>query len=76
MFENEQTIQQLKRDGRHNKQVYRRYPVYMIAEKRLPSLRRRSPVPRHMFGYGSLADIDAKLQQFAVNPRSTVPVAN
>ncbi len=25
----------------------------------------------HVFGYGRLADIDAKLQQFAVNPRST-----
>ncbi len=43
----------------------------MIAEKRLPSLRRQSPVPRHIFGYGRLADIDAKLEQFAVNPRST-----
>ncbi len=64
-------MQQLKRDGRNNKQVYRRYPVCMIAEKRLSSLRRWSPVPRHILGYGGLADIDAKLEQFAVNPRST-----
>ena len=47
------------------------YPVCMIAEKRLPSLRRWSSVLCHIFGYARLADIDAKLEQFAVNPRST-----
>ena len=43
----------------------------MVAQKRLLTLRRRSPSPRHILGYGSLADSDAKLEQFAMDPRST-----
>jgi hypothetical protein len=40
----------------------------MVVKKRLPSLGRRSPAPHHILGYGSLPDIDAKLEEFAVNP--------
>ena len=43
----------------------------MVAQKRLPSLGRRSPIPRHILGNGRLADIDAKLEQFAMDPRRT-----
>jgi hypothetical protein len=31
------------------------------------------PSPRHGFCHGGLADIDAKLEQFAVDPRLCVP---
>jgi hypothetical protein len=31
----------------------------VVAQKRLPTLRRRSPVPPHILGYGRLADSDA-----------------
>src|SRR5262249_9579312 len=41
----------------------------MIAQKGLPALRRWLPSPRHVFCYGGLPDIDAKLEQFAVDPR-------
>src|SRR5262249_21764755 len=33
--------------------------------------RRLSPIPRHIFGYRGLADIDAKLEQLAVDPWCT-----
>src|SRR4051794_30697029 len=39
----------------------------MIAKKRLPALRRRSPPPRHVFGHAGLPDIDAEFEQLAVN---------
>ena len=40
----------------------------MIAEKCLPSLRRRSPLPGHIFGNRRLPNIDAELEEFAVDP--------
>ena len=60
----------LKRDRRNHKQVHRRDAVSVITEKCIPSLGRRSPAPRHILDHGSLPDIDAKLEEFAVDPRS------
>jgi len=40
----------------------------MIAHKRLPPLGRRSPPPRHVLGHTRLSDINAELEQFAVDP--------
>ena len=40
----------------------------MVAKKRLPSLGRRSPPPSHVLGNRRLPDIDAKLEQFAMDP--------
>jgi len=34
-------------------------------------LRRRPPVPCHIIGDRRLADVDAKLEQLAMDPRST-----
>jgi hypothetical protein len=42
----------------------------MVAKKRLPSLARRSSAPSHVLGNRRLPDIDAKLEQFAVDPGS------
>ena len=42
----------------------------MVAQKRLPTLRRWSPSPRHILGHGSLADSDAQLEQLTMDPRS------
>src|SRR6266481_6141365 len=39
----------------------------MIAQKRLPPLGRRSPPPRHVLGHTCLSDINAELEQFAVD---------
>jgi hypothetical protein len=49
-------------------------PVSVVAQKRLPSLRRRSPSPRHILGDGSLADGDAQLEQLAMDPWARDPV--
>src|SRR5262245_6215493 len=40
----------------------------MVAQKGLPALRRWPPSLGHVFGHGGLPDIDAKLEQFAVDP--------
>src|SRR5262245_25348711 len=40
----------------------------MVAEKCLPSLGRRSPLPSHVLGNRRLPDIDAKLKEFAMDP--------
>src|ERR1700730_1366774 len=42
----------------------------MIAQECLPSLGWRPSTPCHVFGDGGLAHIDAKLQKFAMDPRS------
>src|SRR5260370_35238300 len=64
-----ESIQQPKRDRRDYEQVHRGDAVGMIAQKSLPALRRWLPSPRHVFCHGGLPDIDAKLEQFAVDPR-------
>ncbi len=43
----------------------------VIAQESLPALRRRSASARHVFGDGRLADLDAQLQQFSMDPRRT-----
>src|SRR5260221_149725 len=54
---------------RHYEQIHRRDAVGMIAQKGLPALRRRLPSPGHVFCHGGLPDIDAKLEQFAMDSR-------
>jgi hypothetical protein len=48
--------------------VYRRDGIGMIASEGLPGLRRWPPFLCHVFCDRRLADIDAKLEQLAVNP--------
>jgi hypothetical protein len=50
MLQNQQPIQELKRDCWDHKQVQRGNPVGVVAQKCLPTLRRRSPIPRHILG--------------------------
>ena len=70
-------IQQPKRNRRNNEQVYRRDGISMIAKEGLPALRRWPPSLCHVFCNGRLADIDAKLEQFAMNPwRSRQRIGN
>ena len=40
----------------------------MIAKEGLPALRQWPPSPGHVFCNRGLADVDPKLEQFAVNP--------
>src|SRR5262249_25166105 len=77
MLQDQKSIQQPKRDRRDYKQIHRCDAFGMVAQKGLPSLRRWLPSPRHVFCHGGLPDIDAKLEQFAVDPwRSPKRVRN
>src|SRR6202048_1401946 len=65
----QQSIEQAKRDCRHDEQIHRRDPVSVIAEERPPALGRRVSSPDHVLGHAGLADLDAELKQLSVDPR-------
>src|SRR6266851_6121301 len=69
MSQDQKSIQQPKRDCRHYEQIHRCNAVGMVAQKGLPALRGWLPSPGHVFCHGGLPNIDAKLEQFAVDPR-------
>ena len=64
-----EAIEQPERHCRHHEQVHRGYPISMVTKERPPSLRGRNPPPHHIFGHAGLADIDAKLEKLAMDPR-------
>src|ERR1700757_1682206 len=65
----QQSIEQAKRDCRHDEHIHRRDAVGMIADKGSPALGRRVSSPDHVFGDAGLADLDAELKQLAMDPR-------
>src|SRR6202163_2245767 len=69
MTHNQQAIEQPKRDCRHHEQVHSGNPISMVTKERPPSLRGRNPPLHHIFGHAGLADIDAKLEKLAMDPR-------
>src|SRR5450759_3688834 len=65
----QQAIEQTKRDCRHDEQIHRRDAVGMIMKERLPPLRWRASSPGHILGHARLSDIDAELEQLAMDQR-------
>src|SRR6202022_835063 len=65
----QQSIEQVKRDCRHDEHIHRSDPISVIADKGSPALRRRVSSPDHVFGDAGLADLDAELEQLAMDPR-------
>jgi len=65
----QQSIEQAKRDRRHDEQIHCRDAVGMVMKKRLPALRRWPSSLHHILGHARLADIDAELKQLSVDPR-------
>src|SRR6202035_873910 len=65
----QQSIEQAKRDCRHDKQIHRRDVVGMIADTRSPALRRRVSSLDHVCGHARLSDIDAELEEFSMDSR-------
>src|SRR5246127_4885459 len=65
----QQSIEQAKRDCRHDEHIHRSDPVSMIAEECPPALGRRVSSPDHVLGYAGLSDIDAELEEFSMDPR-------
>src|SRR6202171_77602 len=69
MPHNQQSIEQTKRDGRHDEHIHRSDPISMIAQERLPTLRRWFSSLDHIFGNARLSDTDAELEQLSVDQR-------
>src|SRR6202043_1396127 len=69
MPHNQQAIEQPKRDCRHDKHIHSRDAVGMIAKERPPALGRRVSSLGHVLGHAGLSDIDAELEEFAMDPR-------
>jgi hypothetical protein len=69
MAHDQQSIEKPERDCRNHEQIDRRDAVGMIAEECLPALGRRACSPRHILGDAGLADLDAELEQLAMDPR-------
>src|SRR3979411_609230 len=65
----QQSIEQAKRDCRHDEHIHRSDPVSVIAEKCRPALGRRVSSPDHVLGHAGLPDFDADLEQLSVDPR-------
>jgi hypothetical protein len=58
-----------ERDRRHHEKVHFDNAIGMVTKERLPPLRGRSPPPCHILGDAALADLDAELEKFSVDPR-------
>ena len=69
--DNDQGVEQLKSDSRHNEQVHRCNLRRVIADKGTPALTGRTTLPGHVLRYGRLRDRKPKLEQLAMNPRCT-----
>src|SRR6202171_68997 len=55
----QQSIEQAKRDCRHDEHIHRSDPISVIAEECPPALGRRVSSPDHVLGHAGLSDIDA-----------------
>src|SRR5512147_2416159 len=64
----QQSIEQPEGNGRNDKQIHRGNAIGMIAQERLPALRRWSSPAHHILGNAGLPDINPEPEQFAVDP--------
>src|SRR3979409_1684169 len=69
MPHDQQSIEQPKRDCRHDEHIHRGDPISVIAEKCPPALGWRVSSPDHVLGHAGLSDIDAELEQLSMDPR-------
>src|SRR5262245_41120146 len=66
-----QPIEQLEADGGHDKQINRTNMRDVIAQEGLPALRWRPTPSDHVLGHGRVGDLEAQLEQLAVDARRT-----
>src|SRR5712675_684942 len=62
----QRSIEQAKRDCRHDEHVHRSNSISVIAEECPPALGRRVSSPGHVLGHAGLSDIDAELEEFSM----------
>ena len=65
----QQSIEQAKRDCRHDEHIHRSDPVSVVAEECPPALGRRVSSPDQVLGHAGLSDIDAELEEFSIDLR-------
>ena len=70
MRQHQKHVQDLEPDRRHDEEIDRHQCFQVIIEERPPGLRGRRSTPDHVLADARLADVDAELEQFAVNVRS------
>jgi hypothetical protein len=67
--EDDQNMEETEADRRHHEQIHRGDGGGVVAQKGLPALARRSPTSRHVLRHCRLGDLDAELEQLAMNAR-------
>src|SRR5258707_5110756 len=65
----QQSIEQAKRDCRHDEHIHRSDPISVVAEECPPALGWRVSSPDHVLSHARLSDIDAELEEFSMDPR-------
>src|ERR1700682_1737886 len=65
----QQSLEQAKRDCRHDEHIHRSDLFSVVAEERPPALGWRVSSPDHVLGHARLSDIDAELEEFSMDPR-------
>src|SRR5712671_4025280 len=65
----QQSVEQAKRDCRHDKHIHRSDPIRVIAKECPPALRRRVSSPDHVLSHTRLPDFDDDLEQLSMDPR-------
>jgi len=71
MGQNDQHVEQPKRCGSHHEHVDGSDAFGVIAQEAAPGRGGRTSSPHHILRDGRLADQDAELEQFAVDPGCT-----
>ena len=71
MAENDQDIKHAKCRGGNRKKIQRDQLARVVFQERFPALRRRLPVSNHVLGYCGLRYLNAKFEQFSMNPWRT-----
>jgi hypothetical protein len=66
-----QSMEKLEADSPHNEQINSGDIRRVIAKEGLPALRRRPTSSHHVLGYRRLSDVDAELEQLAMDARRT-----
>src|SRR6202047_1441160 len=65
----QQSIEQAKRDCRHDEHIHRSDPISVVAKECPPALGWRVSSLGHVLGHAGLSDIDADLEEFSMDPR-------
>src|SRR5215468_6783825 len=68
--QHQEHVQDLEPYRRHRKKVDGNHSLHVVVQEGPPSLGGRVPAPDHILAHARLADVDAELEQLAVNSRS------